>query len=147
MAKKRGYVASLVGCAVGGIVLGIAGFAGGVFYVDRFMPYAELEGILPPLFGTVAGAALGAGFGSWVSLRIRGYKAALTTGFLVAAFVPFLLIAGAVAGDRVGDALGVGSNGFVLWMVALVVALAAGLGARLLVVLGSGSDWDAPPES
>ncbi|HET7483648.1 MAG TPA: hypothetical protein VFK89_12400 [Actinomycetota bacterium] len=130
----RGFLATFVGCLVGGVVLGVAGFAVGAWYADRFMQGAELEGLLPPLVGTVGGAALGAGVGAWLALRTRGYRAAAITGFFAFITGPLLLVFGAVAADRV-----VSTNGASLWFVVVASAFLTSLAARGVVVIGAAS--------
>ena len=140
--KKRGYFATLIGCSIGGFLLGVAGLWLGIVYVDRYMPYAELEGILPPLVGTVVGSGVGAGGGTWLALRIRRYRGAGITGFIVCIAAPILLVVGALVGDQITQA---GSAS--LWLAVIFAAVTASFGARGVVVLGSGSDWDSPPIS
>ena len=86
MAKTRGYLETAVGSLVGGVAGAVAGFALGTLYVEAFMPYAGLEGILPAFIGAVAGIALGIGVGTWGALRLRKHLAAGITG-LVSAFL------------------------------------------------------------
>jgi len=80
MEQRRGYLAAAVGAVAGGAILFALGFVLGILYVDRFMPNAELEGIVPPFFGGAGAAAIGIALGTWIALRVRKHERAGVTG-------------------------------------------------------------------
>ena len=146
MAKGRGYAETALGSLVGGTVGASGGFALGILYVDAFMPNAELEGILPPFFGTLAGITLGIGVGVWGALRLRKHLAAGTTGlvagFLGAVVAVVVLWAVEVALDQV---TGRNLSEWFAPACAAAAAVATAVGVRAAVARFRGSDWDAPP--
>jgi hypothetical protein len=82
-----GYISSLIGAVGGGFGGGAAGLAAGFWYLDVFMPSAELEGLLPVGIGLVTGAAAGAGLGSWAGVAIVRHSGPALTGALTAVMV------------------------------------------------------------
>lgn len=82
MPGERGYLETAVGSLVGGVLGAVVGYILGVIYVETFMPYAGLEGLMPPLLGALAGITLGMGLGVWGGLRLRGHGGAGITGSL-----------------------------------------------------------------
>ena len=146
--RKRGYLETAIGSLVGGTVGAIAGFVLGIVYVETFMPYAGLEGLLPPFLSALGGIALGMGIGTWGALRLRKHVAAgitgLVAGFLGAVVAVFVLWAVEVALDEV-----TGRN-ISQWFAPTCAAAAAVLtavGVRFAVARFRGSDWDEPPSS
>jgi hypothetical protein len=87
-----GYVAAVIGALVGAVGGAFAGYAAGAWYVDRFMPGAELESLLPPLVGAMAASVVGAGLGTWLALALSGRMGAGVTGGLTALLVPLIPI-------------------------------------------------------
>lgn len=66
--KRDGYVASVVGGALGasgGLTLG---YQLGALYADRYMPYAELEAVFPAAVGGVLGLWIGTFLGVAIAL-------------------------------------------------------------------------------
>lgn len=55
----RTFLAAVLGGIVGILVVGAVGYGVGAGYVAIFMPDAGLEGLLPPLIGTVVGGSIG----------------------------------------------------------------------------------------
>lgn len=78
-----------VGAAV---VLGYAGLRLGDWFVDRFMPWAELEGLGPVAAGSSLGVWTGAALGSWLALRLLRRPAAGLTALVVAGLMPVWLL-------------------------------------------------------
>jgi len=133
--QPKGYVAAAIGCFVGGVGLFFAGFALGIWYVERFMPNAGLEGIVPPFFGGAGGAVLGMGIGTWLALRIRRYPGAGPTGALAAVFGPALALATAFVIEIVADELiDSAASEWLVPFVAGAAAAGAAVGSRALVV-------------
>lgn len=88
MVNRQGYVASAVGTVVGGVRLLELGRYLGELYADKFMPYAELERLLPIAIGRLGGYWIGVVAGAWVSLRLRSYAARTATAALVGVLAP-----------------------------------------------------------
>ena len=64
------------------------GFLLGMAYSQRFMPNAELEGVVPVAIGQLLGVWLGAVAGAWGLLNLMHRVAARSTGFLLAGALP-----------------------------------------------------------
>jgi hypothetical protein len=64
----------------------------GIIYVSKFMPNAELEGILPPLYGGVAGYWGGVVLGCWLGLRLGGYSNGRRTAIYLAWLFPLTIL-------------------------------------------------------
>ena len=143
---KRGYLETAIGSLVGGVAGAFAGFALGILYVETFMPYAGLEGILPVFIGTVAGIALGIGVGTWGALRLRNRRAAGITG-LVSAFlgtVVAVLVLWAVE-VALDDLTGRNISQWLAPACAAAAAVLTSVGVRFAVARFRGADWDEPP--
>ena len=146
--KKRGYLETAIGSLVGGVAGAIAGFVLGILYVDAFMPNAELEGIIPPLFGTLGGIALGIGVGVWGALRLRKHLAAGITG-LVAGFLGAVAAVVVLWGVEVAldDVTGRNASQWLAPTWAAAAAVLTAVGVRAAVTTFRGADWDEPPSS
>lgn len=82
------YGLSALGAFVGGGTGTALGLLFGNFYSARYMPNAELEGIVPVIIGTMAGVWFGAVAGAWTLLALTHKVAARSTGFLLAGALP-----------------------------------------------------------
>jgi hypothetical protein len=60
----------------------------GIAYVIKFMPNAELEGIIPPLIGAFIGWWLGSVLGCWLCLLWGRYQRAKRTAILLLVLTP-----------------------------------------------------------
>lgn len=74
------------------VVLGYAGLRLGEWFVDRFMPWAELEGLGPVAAGASLGVWTGAALGSWLALRLLRRPAAGLTALVVGGLMPVWLL-------------------------------------------------------
>jgi len=90
--RQGGYLAATLGGAVVGIALATLSFYLGRMYVIKFMPNAELEGILPPLFGGLAGYWGGVVLGCWLGLRLGGYSNSRRTAIYLAWLTPITIV-------------------------------------------------------
>jgi len=61
----------------------------GIAYSQKFMPNAELDGVIPPILGGFTGWWMGAVLGCWLGLRWRPYQEADKTATVLAALTPF----------------------------------------------------------
>ena len=87
--RRKGYLAAALGSAVGAAILITLGWHLGFAYTQKFMPNAELDGIIPPLIGGLVGWVIGSVLGCWLALRWRPYQGAGKTTALLAALTPF----------------------------------------------------------
>lgn len=89
--KQGGYLAAGLGSFTGAFLLAALGIFLGINYAKYFMPYAELGGLIPPLFGLFLGWWIGEVMGCWLALRWRGYRRANQTAILLAILTPFTI--------------------------------------------------------
>ncbi len=68
MEERNGYVASIIGGALGATGGLTLGYQLGALYADRYMPDAELEAVLPAAVGGVLGLWIGTFFGVAIAL-------------------------------------------------------------------------------
>jgi len=78
----------MAGSFVGGTVLGGMGLLFGMLWSERFMPNAELEGIVPLIVGVAAGAWIGPPLFVWLLLKLASRAAAAPTAALLVAALP-----------------------------------------------------------
>lgn len=133
---EAGYRATSLGAVGGGGAGAGLGFLLGMAYSERYMPNAELEGILPVVVGELVGVWLGAIVGTWVLLHLTHQVAARTTGFLLAGALPawgivslpsFFWLIQQLSGDDIPDWLQIGAP-------VVILCLPPALAARALVV-------------
>ena len=133
---EPGYLAAGLGALLGGGAGAGLGFLLGMAYSQRFMPNAELEGVVPVAIGELLGLWLGAVGGAWAVLNLKNRVAARSTGFLLAGALPawgivslpsFFWLIQQLSGDDIPNALQI-----VVPVVILCVPPA--LAARALVV-------------
>ena len=86
--SPEGFVLAMAGSFVGGTVLGGLGLLLGMLWSERFMPNAELEGIVPLMVGAAAGAWIGPPLFVWIMLKMGGRSAPAPTAALLVAALP-----------------------------------------------------------
>lgn len=135
---EPGYLPAGFGSLFGGGAGGGLGFWLGMSYSQRYMPDAELDGIIPVVIGELGGVWLGAVLGAWALLNLAHKVAARTTGFLLAGALPawgivsipsFFWLIQQLAGDDVPDALEI-------VVPVMILCIPPALAARALVVHG-----------
>ena len=111
---EPGYLTAGLGALLGGGAGAGLGFLTGMAYSERYMPDAELEGIIPVVIGELLGVWLGAVAGVWIALNLMRRVAARPTGFLLAAALPawgivslpsFYWLIQQLSGDDIPDVL------------------------------------------
>ena len=146
VARKRGYVAGVMGALGGGVLGTLIGIVAGIFYVENFMPNAGLDGLLPPIFAAAAGGTFGAGGGTWLALKARRHRAPGVTGLVVGGLTPFVMAGSAVASSYLGHhVLRRTDEDWIFPVLAAVGIVTVVAVIRTLVARGRGSDWDVPP--
>lgn len=85
---EPGYLPAGLGAVLGGGTGAALGFWLGMTYSSRYMPDAELDGIIPVVVGELLGVWLGAVLGAWAALTLAHKVAARTTGYLLAGALP-----------------------------------------------------------
>jgi uncharacterized membrane protein YeaQ/YmgE (transglycosylase-associated protein family) len=90
--RQNGYLAAVVGGLIGAVALMNLGIYLGIAYVKNFMPNAELEGVIPPFIGYVAGWWIGEVVGCWLALRWRHHRKAGKTALVLAIVTPLGII-------------------------------------------------------
>jgi hypothetical protein len=86
--KGSGYLATVLGAAIGGfILLWPAGYLGAILEMSS-APNDGFAGLMGAVYGATIGAALGAGLGAWIALRSKDHALARPTGVLVAFVAP-----------------------------------------------------------
>jgi MFS family permease len=120
----------------------------GLVYVDRFMPFAELEGIVPPVLGGLGGAMVGAGVGTWLALKMRGYERSGWSGTIAAVLAPFVLGAAlAPANGFLERLLGSGSTQWTFPILGMTGAALTAVFARAVTRRKNRDGWAEPPRS
>ncbi|MBD2728550.1 hypothetical protein H6G96_20065 [Nostoc sp. FACHB-892] len=84
-----GYLTAALGGLTGAVALLNLGGYLGIVYAKKFMPNAELEGVIPPFIGQVSGWWIGEVLGCWVALRLRRHSRANKTATMLAILTPF----------------------------------------------------------
>ncbi|MBD2495668.1 hypothetical protein [Nostoc sp. FACHB-280] len=95
--NKSGYLAAIIGSVIGAVPLLYLGGYLGREYVIKFMPNAELDGIIPPLMGQFLGWWIGEVLGCWIALRWQNYRKVNKTVKLLAILTPIGIIIWVVA--------------------------------------------------
>ena len=85
---RPGFLLTMAGSFVGGTVLGGLGLFLGMLWSERFMPNADLEGIVPLLVGAAAGAWVGPPLCVWILLKVGDRSAPAPTAALLVAALP-----------------------------------------------------------
>ena len=130
------YGLTCMGAMLGGGGGAALGFLLGQAYSNRFMPSAELEGIVPVVIGELAGVWLGALLGTWAALAARHKVAAVSTSLLLAGALPawgivslpsFFWLIQQLSGDDIPDLLQIAAP-------ILILCIPPAAAARALVV-------------
>lgn len=81
-------VTAILGSVGGSLLAGGLGSVVGGWYVDQYMPIAELDGVIPPALGLLGGAWCGAVLGCWLALRSRRTATATRVATILGALFP-----------------------------------------------------------
>jgi hypothetical protein len=141
---KAGYLASVVGSAIGAVTLGVGGVVVGFVLADNATDGKSAEAlgeVFGDLFGivvvailvTMAGLWIGATVGCWLGLKVAGHQREGRSALLLAVLLPVWVVALSVAlnalfGD-VPDA--------VRWIAVAATVVVPPLAARSLALRGA----------
>ncbi|BBD59247.1 hypothetical protein NIES2109_20300 [Nostoc sp. HK-01] len=95
--NANGYLAAIIGSLIGAVALLYLGGYLGRIYVIKFMPNAELEGLIPPVIGQFIGWWIGEVIGCWLALRWQNHRKVNKTVKLLAILTPIGIILWLVA--------------------------------------------------
>ncbi|MBD2102820.1 hypothetical protein H6F94_18360 [Leptolyngbya sp. FACHB-261] len=84
---RTSYILAAIGSLGGAFLLCLLGIELGRQYAMRFMPNAELEGLVPPTLGGAIGIWLGAVLGCWLLLRLCAQSQAGRTAWFLSGLV------------------------------------------------------------